>query len=344
MSKKVFRTSAKLVIIVFLLLCCSLVMTNVFAIGVASSLVPLDCIAAIVNNDVITESQLDHQIAITKNEIRQANMQLPPENVLRKQVLQQLIDQQLQLQLAESAGIGVSDAELNLGLQRIAKQRNISLHGLYQQVQKVGYTIKEFRQEVRNQIKIEKLQQRDIISRIKVTPQEVNDFLRTMQHSGQSVSREYHLCNILIPLADASSPAQIAKAKKQANNIIRQLKHGANFQKLAMAKSGGSKALQGGDLGWRKLAELPTVFADKVKTMKVGDVAGPIRASNGVHIIKLLDTRGSRSSQQVSKKEIEQMIFQRKVEEDLQQFINTLRSQVYVKRFPAAQGTAETKN
>jgi peptidyl-prolyl cis-trans isomerase SurA len=328
----------------FLLLCCSLVMTNAFAVGVASSPVPLDRIAAIVNNDVITESQLDHQIAITKNEIRQANMQLPPENVLRKQVLQQLIDQQLQLQLAESSGINVSDAELNLGLQRIAKQRNISVHQLYQQVQKVGYTIKEFRQEARNQVKIEKLQQRNIISRIRVTPQEVNDFLLTMKRSGQSVSREYHLRDILIPLADAPSPAQIAEAEKQAKNIMQQLKHGANFQQLAIAKSSGSKALQGGDLGWRKLAELPAVFADKVKKMKIGDVAGPIRASNGVHIIKLLSTRGPQSSQQVNKKEIQQMIFQRKAEEELQQFINTLRSQVYVKRFPAKQEAVETSD
>lgn len=335
MSKKV---------IIFVLWCCTLVITSVFAVDAASPPVPLDRIAAIVSNDVITESQLAHQIAIIKNEIKQANMQLPPENVLRKQVLQKLIDQQLQLQLADSTGINVSDAELNLGLERIAKQRNISLYDLYQQVQKAGYTIKGFRQEVRNQIKIEKLQQRDIVSRIRVTSQEVNDFLRMMRHKGQSVSREYHLRNILIPLPDAPSPAQIAEANQQAESIMKQLGRGANFQQLAMAKSGGSKALQGGDLGWRKLAELPAVFADKVKTMKIGGVAGPIRASNGVHIIKLLDTRAPQSSRQMNKKEIEQMIFQRKIKEELQQFISTLRSQVYIKRFPVKQESVETGN
>lgn len=332
-------------ILIFILWCCSLMIVNTaFAVGTTLSPMPLDRIVAIVSTDVITESQLVHQIAIMKNEIKQANMQLPPENVLRKQVLQQLIDQQLQLHLANNTGIHVSDTELNAGLQRIAKQRNVSLPELYRQVQKIGYSIKAFQQEVRNQIKIEKLQQRDVISRIKVTPQEVNDFLRTVRQSGQSVSREYHLCNILIPLPDASSPAQIAKAEEKAKNIMQQLKHGANFEKLAMAKSGGSKALQGGDLGWRKLAELPTVFAGKVKTMKINDVVGPIRASNGVHIIKLLGTRAPQSSQQINKKQIEQMIFQRKVEEELQQFINTLRSQVYVKQFPAAQGGAGTND
>jgi len=312
---------------IIMLLSCIFIITSVFAIDTSSNMVPLDRIVAIVNINVITESQLQHQIAIVKMRFQQTKMQMPSNKILRQKVLQQLIDQQLQLQLADKTGINVSDMEANLGIQRLAKQKNISVQELYQQVQKAGYTIREFQQEVRNQIKIEKLQQRDVISQVRINQQEVGDFMRTV---GKSMSKEYHLQNILIPLPDAPSPQQIAAANKQARDIIQQLKRGVSFRKLAMTKSSGKKSLQGGDLGWRKLAELPTVFANKVQSMKGGDVVGPIRAPNGVHVIKLLDARAA-GSQAVSKKQVEQMIFRRKVSEELEQFINTLRSQVYVK-------------
>lgn len=301
--------------------------TSVFAIDTSSRVMPLDRIAAVVNTDVITESQLQHQIAIVKIQFQQAKTQLPSNKILRQKVLQQLIDQQLQLQLADTTGIHVSDAELNLGLQRLAKQRKVSLHDLYLQVQQAGYTISEFQQEIRNQIKIEKLQQRDVISRVRINQQEVDDFMRVV---GKSVLKEYNLQNILIPLPDAASPEQIAAANKQAREIVQQLKSGISFRKLAITKSSGKKSLQGGDLGWRKLAELPSVFANRVQAMKSNDVAGPIRAPNGVHVIKLLGVRAA-GSQSVSKKQVEQMIFRRKANEALEQFINALHSQVYIK-------------
>lgn len=313
---------------IIMLLSCILMITSVFAIDTSSRVVPLDRIAAIVNTDVITESQLEHQIAVVKKQFQQANAQLPSNKILRQKVLQQLIDEQLQLQLADTTGIHVSDAELNLGLQRLAQQKKISVNDLYQQVQQIGYTIKEFKQEIRNQIKIEKLQQREVTSHVRINQQEVEDFMLVV---GKSVSKEYHLQNILIPLPDAASPEQIAAANKQARNIVRQLKTGMSFRKLAMTKSSGKKSLQGGDLGWRKLAELPVVFANRIQAMKIGGVAGPIRAPNGVHVIKLLGVRRAKGSESVSKNQVEQMIFQRKVNEALQQFINTLHNQVYIK-------------
>ena len=317
--------------IIIFTLSCIFLMTSAFAIDTTSPTISLDRVVAVVNTDVITALRLKREIAIYKAEAQQAKMKLPPDNILRQRILQQLIDQQLQLQIANSTGIHVSDAELNVALQRLAKQRKISLNSMYQQVQKIGYTIKEFQREIRKQIKIEKLQRRDVTSQVRITPQEVNDFLLTVKLHGQSINKEYHLQNILIPLPDAPTPSQIATANKKAKDIMQQLKQGANFRKLAMTKSSGSKALQGGDLGWRKIAELPVVFAAKIKTMKTGSVAGPIRTPNGIHIIKLLGTKASSSSQPVNKKAVEQMIFQRKVSEVLERYINALRGQVYIK-------------
>jgi peptidyl-prolyl cis-trans isomerase SurA len=317
--------------IIIFTLSCIFLMTSAFAIDTTSPTISLDRVVAVVNTDVITSSRLKREIAIYKSEAQQAKMKLPSDNILRQRILQQLINQRLQLQIANSTGIHVSDAELNVALQRLAKQRKMSLNSMYQQVQKIGYTIKEFHQEIRKQIKIEKLQRRDVTAHIRITPQEVNDFLLTVKLHGQSINKEYHLQNILIPLPDAPTPSQIVTANKKAKDIMQQLKQGANFRKLAMTKSSGSKALQGGDLGWRKIAELPVVFAAKIKTMKTGGVAGPIRTSNGIHIIKLLGTKMPSSSQPVNKKAVERMIFQRKVNEALEQYINTLRGQVYIK-------------
>jgi peptidyl-prolyl cis-trans isomerase SurA len=318
----------KKIFICLAILSCIYYATNVLAI---TKITPIDRIVAVVNNDVITESQLQTQIKILKNEMSQANMQIPPNKIVREKVLQQLINQILQVQIAQATGIRVSHHELNAALHRLAAQRKMTLSELYQAVQKAGWTIKSFQQQIRDQIAIEKLQHRDVAPRISISEQEVNDYLNAIKNRDQATLKEYHLQNILIPLPDSPSPEQIATAQQQAQAIIAQLKTGVSFNKLAITKSQGSKALQGGDLGWRKMAELPTVFAQKVKQMKPGDITGAIKTPNGIHILKLLGVRALKAPQTTNKQQVEQMIWQRKMDEAMQQFINTLHNQAYIK-------------
>lgn len=321
----------KQIIIFLTLLCCVFYMANIFAVTENAKVTPIDRVVAIVNNDVITEAQLTKQINIMKNQMQQANMQIPPDKILRKKILQQLIDQLLQVQIAKSTGIRVSNHQLNAALHRLAAQRKISVSDLYKAVQKAGWTIQGFRKQIREQIAIEELQRREVASRISISEQEVNDYLHAVKSRDKSVLKEYHLQNILIPLPDSPSPEQIATAKQQAQDIMQKLAKGADFNKIAMTQSGGKRALQGGDLGWRKIAELPVIFAEKVKNKKEGTIIGPISTPNGIHVLKLLGVRALQSQKPIGKKEVEQMIWQRKVDEQLAHFVNSLRSQSYIK-------------
>ena len=251
----------------------------------------LDKILAVVNSSVITQNDLDEQIKIVKMQLQHAKAKIPSNSVLRKQVLQQMIDQDLQLQAADKLNIVIDNDTLNKAIMDIAKQNNMTLAQLRQSVLQQGIDYQRFRNEVRDELIISRIQVRAVKPRVQVSAQEVDNFLTAFKQIEQK-QLEYQVKDIVINLPDTPSPDEIAQTQAKAQDLVTQLKKGADFDSIAAQNSSGEQALSGGDLGWRNLARLPTVFAEQIVQMKKGDIAGPIRTSNGFHIIKLVDVRG----------------------------------------------------
>ncbi len=252
---------------------------------------PLNRIVAVVNDDVVLASEFEAKLNIVREQLRAQNTELPPENVLRQQVLDRVILDQLQLQLAASNNIQVDDETLASNLRNIAQQNNMSLEQFRATLESEGHDFNAFREEIRNQIIIARLHQQMVGSRINVTEQEIDTLLANEKTWG-GAEKEYHLGHILIPVPDGASPEQNRAAQKQAEDTVAALRGGADFAKTAVAVSAGQTALQGGDLGWRKAGQLPTVMAEVVNNIQAGEIADPVRAAGGFHIVKLLEVRG----------------------------------------------------
>lgn len=250
----------------------------------------LDRIIAIVDNNVITASELNDQISTVKLQLRQQNMQAPGGQTLQKQVLERAIIEQIQLQLAESSGIRIDDESLNQAISGIASQNKMTLVQFREALQEDGFDFGKFRENIRKEIILRRLRQQYVDSRITITEQEVESFLATQRRQGNG-SDEYHLGHILVALPEAATPDQIRQGQEKANGILNQLKEGADFNQIAVSSSDGQQALNGGDLGWRKAGELPTLFAELAPHMSPGDLSNLIRSPSGFHIIKLFDHR-----------------------------------------------------
>lgn len=247
-------------------------------------------IVAVVNDDVITRTELDNRLHAIKDQLKNQPSPLPPDSVLEKQVLDRMILASLQLQLADHNGIRVDDDTLNHTIERIAEDNKLSLPEFRAVLEKEGYDFATFREDIRREILISRVQQRQVNDRIMVTEQEIDNFLAAQRAQGNA-GAAYHLAHILISVPDAASAERIQVARQRAEDVLAKLRAGANFQETAIAVSDGQQALQGGDLGWRKLAELPTLFVEPVSHMKTGDTSELIRSPSGFHIIKLMDQR-----------------------------------------------------
>ncbi|MBI1423391.1 MAG: peptidylprolyl isomerase SurA [Gammaproteobacteria bacterium] len=250
----------------------------------------LDRVVAIVNNDVITSSELSDRVTQIKHQLEQKHTQLPPDDILRKQILDRMILDEIQLQLAKTAGIRVDDEQLNQVVTNIAKQNSMSLDQFRKFLENEGYPFAKFREEIRKEVIIGQLRKNKVDNQVYVSEQEVDNQLSKLGDH-QELDTEYHLAHILIPIPEEASPEQIDAAKQKAEEVYTQLNLGADFAKTAVSVSADQRALQGGDLGWIKQGQLPTVFADMVPKMKPGDITKPVRSASGFHIIKLLDTR-----------------------------------------------------
>ena len=252
----------------------------------------IDRVVAVVNDNVITQSELDYQAKLIKKRLDEQGTALPEAKTLNKQILNQLIDKQLQLQTAERAGITIDDNTLDQAMESIAAKNNFTLAQLHKAVENDGVKFEDFRDDIRDQLTIEHFISREIAPRILITEQEVEKYMNSAGYDQQHI-REYHLQDILIALPEVPSSEDIQQAKKLAQHVLAQLEAGTAFETLAIANSNGQNALTGGDLGWRRIEEVPSTFVDDVQVMKVGSVRGPFRAGNGYHIIKLLDARGN---------------------------------------------------
>ena len=252
---------------------------------------PLNRIVATVNDNVVLESELINREAMIADQLRQQNAQLPSETALRKQVLDRLIIENLQLQLAERSGVRIDDETLNKNLQTMARQNEMSLDEFRQVLEKDGFNYVAFREQFRNQLTMNRIRQQMVESRVEVTEQEVDHLLATAA-SFNDQNREYHLGHILVSVPEAASPEDVKKGKARTEDILERLRDGADFESTAIAESDGQQALEGGDLGWRKTGQLPSFFSDVVGELKTGQISNPIRSPSGFHIIKILDIRG----------------------------------------------------
>ena len=278
------------------------------ALQANANLVIMDRIVAVVDEDVILESELLERINTLKAQLTQPN-QLPADEVLRKQIIERLIVESLQLQMAQRVGVRISDEELNEALQAIAEQNKMTLAQFRAVLEKDGIAYGDMRTQVEREIMIARVQQGMMRNRIEISEQEIKTFLASEMGEVMTAD-EYRMAHILVPLPEDAAAAEIAEAQAQAEDLIRQIAAGANFQSLAVSHSAGSNALEGGDLGWRKIAQLPSMFADTAKTMVAGDVRGPIQSGSGFHLIKLLETRGAKAEGQIAQSQVRHVLIQ----------------------------------
>ncbi|MGV8841668.1 MAG: peptidylprolyl isomerase [Pseudomonas sp.] len=252
---------------------------------------PLNRVVAIVDNDVVMQSQLDARLREVQQTIAKRGARAPSEQVLSQQVLERLIIENIQLQIGERSGIRISDEELNQALGTIAQRNGMSLAQFRAALAKDGLTFDGARDQVRREMVISRVRQRRVAERIQVSDQEVQNFLAS-DLGKQQLSQEFRLANILIPVPDGASPATIQAAERQTKELYQQLRQGADFAQQAIALSASETALEGGEMGWRKAAQLPPPFDGMVSTMAVGEVTEPMRTPGGFIMLKLLETRG----------------------------------------------------
>ena len=254
----------------------------------------LDRVVAVVNDDVILKSELDKRVQDTERQIaaQNAGTTLPPPDVLQKQVLEQMVTMRIELQQAEARGITVSDDSVNQALTRLAARGNVTLEQLPDSLKRQGLDYATFRQDMRNQIIIQNLQQQVLSDQLRISEQEIDDQIRSDQSNGDS-GTEYELSQILIATPLNPSPDDVAAARKKADGVYQKLKAGADFASTAIASSDDQQALKGGVIGWRKGSELPSIFSNVVPQMKPGDFSEPIQSVSGFHIVRLDDVKRS---------------------------------------------------
>ena len=251
----------------------------------------LDRVVAIVGDGVVLDSDLELQVEVVSERLREQKLDLPPQNVLRQQVLERLVIQEIELQQAKHAGVKVTDEMLNGALQDVAKRNNMTLSQLPTALAQQGVDYPSYRDDIRKEITITLLRQRDVLQHISVTPREIDQFLEKQARTPSERS-EYNVSHILIAVGQEASPAQLDAAAKRAQEVHDRAKGGEDFAKLALAYSNSQTALEGGALGWRKGSELPTFLADTIAKLKPGEVSEPLRTPTGYHIIRLNEVRG----------------------------------------------------
>ncbi|MGZ8911279.1 MAG: peptidylprolyl isomerase [Methylococcaceae bacterium] len=252
----------------------------------------LDTIIAVVEEDVILERELQKEVAAIEQRIQQSNAAVPPIYVLRKQVLEKMIVDKLQRQLAEKAGINVNEEMLNSSAADIARRNNMDLEQFRSELESQGISYQSFLDNIRNEIVINQLRGREIGGRVKVTDREVEHYMETQDKIGEE-STQYHLGHILIAVKEGASSTEIQKAMGKADDLVRKLREGQDFTQTAISDSDDANALKGGDLGWRTMSAMPTLFINVIAQMRQGDVSDPIRSPSGFHIIKMLELKGT---------------------------------------------------
>ena len=252
----------------------------------------LDRVVAVVNNEVITRLDLDEQMRVALQQLRRQNTPLPAQDVLERQLLERLVTARVLVQTARETGLRVDDTQLQRSLERIAQENKLTPEAFRKALEGDGVNFNRFRDELRNEILIARLKEREVDSKILITDAEIDNYLKNQQSQGGK-DDEYSLAHILVMVPEQASPEQIQARRAVAEKALSQLRGGADFRQVSAGVSDAPNALEGGPLGWRPSSRLPQIFVDGVKTLKVGDLSPVLRSANGFHILKLLDKRGN---------------------------------------------------
>lgn len=293
----------------------------------------LDRSIALVNHHVITESELMEQTRDISRQLSAKGVKLPPLGELYAQVLEHLILKQAQLDMADQMGIRIRDEEVNERLSAIAAQNKLDLLGLRDQLEKQeAGSFTRLRDAIREELTLDELRNKDVVARIRVTPDEVKHFIQRKLGTRSDTTR-YRLQHILVALPEAPSPAQIAATRTKADGIWQQLKEGADFGQMAIRHSADSRALEGGDMGWMEASELPTILEETVLTLSEGDTAKPVQSPLGFHIVRLNAKEKSSNTQVPAEVEQQAMRILRTQKGNAlyEQWLRRVRDEAYVK-------------
>jgi len=266
----------------------------------------IDRILVVVNDDVITASEVANRVAVVRKRLVDRKVTLPPPDVLQRQVMERMVVERLQLQAAHQLGISISDAQLDSAIQRIADHNHKSLDAIRHETESDPGGFKAFRDEVRTQLVIQQLVDREVNSRVTVSEAEVENFLANQAARGDT---EYNLSHILISLPESASPEAIQKARQKADGLLAELKKGADFSQLAVANSQSQDALEGGSLGWKSSGQLPDLFVNALRNLQPGQVSEVLRSPNGFHILRLNDRRGGNTVLNVTQTHARHILF-----------------------------------
>ncbi|APX92124.1 peptidylprolyl isomerase [Halomonas sp. 1513] len=295
----------------------------------AQSIQPLDRIVAVVNQGAIMASELDQRVEQARSQLTGRGIDSPPDQTLRRQVLEQMINEEIQMQLARSANLSVDDTELNRAVRSIAESNNMTLDQFADAVEADGLTLASVREEVRRELIMREVQQRQVGSRVNVSEREVDRYL---DQQGASQGVRYRLAHILVALPQSPTSDQVNEAQQTIQRLRGELEDGADFAQLAAAESDGGQALDGGEIGWREAGEVPSVFAEAVPQLEVGEFSQPLRSPSGFHIVKLLDREqsGQSASGQDQRDQARQALFQRKANDELDIWLQEIRADAFV--------------
>ena len=261
----------------------------------SNEIVKMDRIIAIVDQGVITEQELIDRTQTVIAQLEKQGTALPPQNVLEKQVLERLIIDSLQLQLAAQTGVKVDDTQLDKTIERIAAQNKMSVDEFKVLLEKDGIAMRKFREDIRSEITISRLREREVENKLNISEAEIDNYLTTQANRGEEQD-EYEISHILIRTPEDASPEDLQKAKSKTEQALKKLADGASFEQVSAGFSDAPNALEGGSMGWKTGAQLPALFLEVLKPLQAGEVSKPLRSPNGFHILKVNNRRGGTSS------------------------------------------------
>jgi peptidyl-prolyl cis-trans isomerase SurA len=268
-----------------------LALSTAFSSAVLAEVVLLDRVAAIVDDNIVLQSELEQRTANIYRQIQQSGTEPPAAEIVKKQVLERLILERLQLNIGDKVGVRIADQEIDQTIARIAVNNNISVEDYIAQIHASGETMAKIRQEIANEMIIMQVQQGTVMRGIQISEQELNNFLNSEE--GKLVtSPDVLIGQILLSAPSTATVDELESIKNKLSEITQQLSEGADFKQLAIANSDDQSALEGGDLGWRKLAQLPLLFSETLDNLELGQVSEPIRSGAGFHLLKLYERKG----------------------------------------------------
>ncbi|NDU91497.1 MAG: molecular chaperone SurA, partial [Ferrovum sp.] len=291
-----------------------------------ASLPMVDRIVAVVNNNVVTYSELNDRTNLIAKQLTRQGVTLPERHILMRQVLEKMVIDAVQMQYAKDAGIKVDDTQLDQSIVRLAEENKLPLAAFRAAVEKEGVTWNKFREEIREEIILAHLREREVENRINVSDSEIDAQIAEENERGGSAQDEFQLAHILISVPENASPERVTQRQRKIQEALDQLNKGMEFAEVAATFSEAPDALKGGDLGWRPAARLPSLFANAASKLKPGEYSGILRSPNGFHILKLVNRRGSEAPAPITQFHVRQILVKTNAEADPNEAINKISS------------------